>query len=161
MPGVSSAPSSWLFVTADLVLNWQLAVMMGVAVVGNFSISTFTCDELLISCLAGCAILGSAALSVSVGWLVHGRNSSYRFMDSGTGCKMEVDTWLVGRVLSIDKVVVKTGPSLGARGIAEYAIGKISVENVNDRPVGEGSTPVKSLVVAGESEPRQPTLLPP
>ncbi len=83
---------------------------MGDDMVVVFSIDAFTHDELLASRLVGFGGLRQPASSRENLLVSSTRRILYRFVDSGTGCKMEVVEWRVGRIF---KVMLKTRPSSG------------------------------------------------
>ncbi len=66
MPGAGSVPSGHAFITVAVPkrkgLDWHDTVMMGDEMVVILSFNAFTRNELLIRCLASCAVLGMAAL---------------------------------------------------------------------------------------------------
>ncbi len=141
--------------------------MEGGNIVVALSIDAFTHDELLVGHLAGrvaevsptsACVWGPTAIphcgDGSADSLVKSMSQrmSYQF-DSDKGALVEVGMWCIGHILSVFfKVVVKTSPTCGDRGIAKCVIVKTSVcKKESDRPVGRGRAPVcKSLAVKEE-----------
>ncbi len=129
-----------------------------------FSIDAFARDELLASRLVGFGGLRQPDSSRERSLVSSTGRILYRFVNSNTGCKVEVIRWRIGRIF---KVVLKTRPSSGGRGISECVLDNLSVKikvddasskevpsllSERDHPAEETCTPVdKSLVVAAES----------
>ncbi len=137
---------------------------MGDDMVVIFSIDAFTCDELLAGRLVGFGGLRQPDSSRENLLVPLMGRILYRFIDSDTGCEIEVVEWHVGRIF---EVVLKTRPSSWGGGISECALYKMSVKisedasskevppspSEKDRPAEETCTPVdKSLVVTAESD---------
>ncbi len=133
-------------------------------VVVFFSFDAFTRDELLARHLVGFGRLRQPELSTESSLVSSIRRILYQFIDSGTGCEIEVGKWHVGRIF---EVVLKTRPSLWGGGVSECVLYKMSVKlkvedasskevpsspSERDHPAEETCTPVdKSLVIAVES----------
>ncbi len=143
--------------TRDELLAGRLASNPGVptsSVVGSLGLSAPSpATDVAFACalaggsfnpLRGVSSTEGNSLVSSIGRIV------YQFVDSDTGCGIEVVMWHFGRIL---EVVLKTHPVHEGRGISECAIDKTSVcKKESDRPTEEECTPVyRSLVVAAES----------
>ncbi len=137
-----------------------------------FLIDVFTRDELLAGRLVGFGRLRQPASPRESSSVSLTGRILYRFVNSGTGCGIEVVEWRVGHIFE----VVLTRPSSWGGGISECALSKMSVKikedasskevpsspSEKDRSAEKMCTPVdKSLVVAVESNAGRPTLLPP
>ncbi len=137
---------------------------MGDDMVVIFSIDAFARDELLAGHLVGFGGLRQPDSSRENLLVPLMGRILYRFVDSDTGCEIEVVEWHVGRIF---EVILKTPPSSWGGGISECMLYKMSVKisedasskevppspSEKDRPAEETCTPVdKSLVITVESD---------